>query len=135
MSRCVLGATIRCVGHGGGNRCALSAGATLDDLDATDTSMVERSNRLAQRLEQVLAGAESAPLEPWMEELYRRVSDRQTMGSVVDELRATLAEAEKCLDQFFRDPADLSVLTTVPGQLRKCGAFFLYSDWIRHLWL
>ena len=69
--------------------------ATFDDLDATDTSMVERSNRLAQRLEQVLAGAESAPLEPWMEELYRRVSDRQTMGSVVDELRATLAEAEK----------------------------------------
>ena len=93
--------------------------ATFDDLDATDTSMVERSNRLAQRLEQVLAGAESAPLEPWMEELYRRVSDRQTMGSVVDELRATLAEAEKCLDQFFRDPADLSVLTTVPGQLAQ----------------
>ena len=31
--------------------------ATFDDLDATDTSMVERSNRLAQRLEQVLANS------------------------------------------------------------------------------
>ena len=34
------------------------------------------------------------PLEPWMEELYRRVSDRQTMGSVVGELRGTLATAD-----------------------------------------
>ena len=33
--------------------------------------------------------------KPWMEELYRRVSDRQTMGSVVQELRASLSEAEK----------------------------------------
>ncbi len=93
--------------------------ATFEDLDASDTSMVERASRLAERLEQVLAGAEPAPLEPWMEELYRRVSDRQTMGSVVDELRATLAEAEKCLDQFFRAPEELSVLSTVPGQLAQ----------------
>ena len=41
-----------------------------------------------------------------MEELYRRVCDRQTMGSVVQELRASLAELEKSLDQFFRNPAD-----------------------------
>ncbi len=93
--------------------------ATFEDLDASDTSMVERASRLAERLEQVLAGAEPAPLEPWMEDLYRRVSDRQTMGSVVDELRATLAEAEKCLDQFFRAPEELSVLSTVPGQLAQ----------------
>ena len=50
------------------------------------------------------------PLEAWMEELYRRVSDRQTMGSVVQELRASLAEAEKAIDQFFRNPADRGVL-------------------------
>ena len=30
-----------------------------------------------------------------MEDLYRRVSDRQTMGSVVQELRASLSEIEK----------------------------------------
>ena len=42
----------------------------------------------------------------WMEELYRRVSDRQTMGSVVQELRGTLSEPEKPIDQFFRNPAD-----------------------------
>ena len=41
-----------------------------------------------------------------MEELYRRVSDRQTMGSVVQELRASLSEVEKSIDQFFRNPGD-----------------------------
>jgi chemosensory pili system protein ChpA (sensor histidine kinase/response regulator) len=91
--------------------------ATFDDLDTSDESIVERATRLSQRLDQVLAGADSAPLEPWMEELYRRVSDRQTMGSVVDELRVTLAEAEKALDQFFRNSEDLSGLNPVPGHL------------------
>ena len=93
--------------------------ATFDDLDATGDSMAERARHLAGRLDQVLGGAPSAPLEPWMEELYRRVSDRQTMGSVVDELRATLGEAEKSLDQFFRAPADLAALAPVPGHLAQ----------------
>jgi chemosensory pili system protein ChpA (sensor histidine kinase/response regulator) len=52
-----------------------------------------------------------------MEELYRRVSDRQTMGSVVQELRASLTEAEKAIDQFFRNPEDHDVLVDVPVQL------------------
>lgn len=54
-----------------------------------------------------------------MEELYRRVSDNQTMGSVVDELRVTLGEAEKAMDQFFRNPKDTAVLATVPGHLAQ----------------
>lgn len=54
-----------------------------------------------------------------MEELYRRVSDHQTMGSVVDELRATLAEAEKSMDQFFRNPEDVAALKPVPGCLQQ----------------
>ena len=63
------------------------------------------------------AGGGPEPLEPWMEELYRRVSDRQTMGSVVQELRASLSESEKQIDQFFRNPDDRQVLIPVPGQL------------------
>ena len=58
------------------------------------------------------------PLEPWMEELYRRVSDRQTMGSVVQELRASLSEVEKAIDKFFRNPATAQrAASTVPVQL------------------
>ncbi|RYF01358.1 MAG: response regulator [Comamonadaceae bacterium] len=93
--------------------------ATFEELDSAHEYMAARAARLAERLDQVTAGAAPEPLEPWMEELYRRVSDHQTMGSVVDELRATLAEAEKAMDQFFRNPEDLTALAAVPGRLAQ----------------
>ncbi|WP_298210452.1 Hpt domain-containing protein [Acidovorax sp.] len=93
--------------------------AAFEELDAADDQMEARAARLAERLDAVSAGAEPEPLEPWMEELYRRVSDNQTMGSVVDELRVTLGEAEKAMDQFFRNPTDTAVLATVPGHLAQ----------------
>ncbi|MDF1484864.1 Hpt domain-containing protein [Ramlibacter sp. H39-3-26] len=93
--------------------------AAFEDLDAGDGRIAERTASLAQRLERVTAGGDSEPLEPWMEELYRRISDHQTMGSVVDELRATLAEAEKSLDQYFRNPADKDALMPAPGHLAQ----------------
>ncbi|MEO7940853.1 MAG: Hpt domain-containing protein, partial [Burkholderiaceae bacterium] len=98
--------------------------AAYDDLDPTDTQMAQRSARLAQRLDHVIAGAAPEPMEPWMEELYRRVSDRQTMGSVVDELRNTLAQVEKSLDQFFRNPGQRAPLAEVPGQLAQMRGVF-----------
>jgi chemosensory pili system protein ChpA (sensor histidine kinase/response regulator) len=93
--------------------------AAFEELDAAEDQMAVRAARLSERLEAVGAGAEPEPLESWMEELYRRVSDNQTMGSVVDELRATLAEAEKSLDQFFRSPQDTNLLAPVPGHLAQ----------------
>ncbi len=93
--------------------------AAFEELDAAEDQMAVRAARLSERLAAVSAGAEPEPLEPWMEELYRRVSDNQTMGSVVDELRATLAEAEKSLDLFFRTPKDPSVLAPVPGHMAQ----------------
>jgi chemosensory pili system protein ChpA (sensor histidine kinase/response regulator) len=54
-----------------------------------------------------------------MEELYRRVSDKQTMASLVGELRVTLGALEKSLDNFSRAPQDKTVLSAVPGQLAQ----------------
>ncbi len=91
--------------------------AALEDSEFDNPVQAERVRRLADRLGSVRDGKPPEPLEPWMEELYRRVSDRQTMGSVVQELRASLAEAEKLIDQFFRNPTDRQVLIPVPSQL------------------
>ena len=93
--------------------------ANLESLDVKPALMRERADRLAQRLDHVLADQPPEPLETWVEELYRRVSDHQTMGSVVDELHSTLAEAEKHLDQYFRNPDDVSMLGTVTGSLSQ----------------
>ena len=98
--------------------------ATYEDLDPADTTMASRSQRLSSRLDQVSKGGPSEPLESWMEELYRRVSDRQTMGSVVDELRMNLGEVEKSLDQYFRNPTDKVPLHQVPGHLAQMRGVF-----------
>ncbi len=93
--------------------------AAFDDLDPNDPQLAVRTANLAARLEGVRAGGQPQPLEGWMEELYRRVSDKQTMGSVVGELRISLGELEKSLDIFFRNPQDKVSLQAVPGQLSQ----------------
>ncbi len=93
--------------------------AAFEDLDPSDTELASRTARLAERLDHVGSGGHAEALEPWMEELYRRVSDRQTMGSVVGELRSTLTELEKLLDQFFRDPKEKGPLRDAPGHLSQ----------------
>ena len=93
--------------------------AVFADLDSSDEQLAQRTTMLAHRLERVRAGGQPEPLEPWMEELYRRVSDRKTMGSVVSELRGTLSELEKLLDQFFRNLSDKAPLRDAPGHLAQ----------------
>jgi chemosensory pili system protein ChpA (sensor histidine kinase/response regulator) len=92
--------------------------ASLDDAEFEDPAVAARMQRLAQRIRDAGEGGTPQPLEPWIEELYRRVSDRQTMGSVVQELRAALSEVERQIDQYFRDPAQRGLLIPVPAQLQ-----------------
>ncbi|MCH8181371.1 MAG: Hpt domain-containing protein [Proteobacteria bacterium] len=93
--------------------------ACLEDAEFDQPEQRERAHRLAERIRQASAGQQAGALEGWMEDLYRRVSDRQTIGSVVQELRATLSECEKHIDQFFRDPQERSPLIDVPQQLQS----------------
>ncbi|MDI1239590.1 MAG: hypothetical protein PSV26_19075 [Polaromonas sp.] len=93
--------------------------AAFDDLDPGDPQLTARAARLAERLAAAQAGGPSQPQEPWMEELYRRVSDKQTMATLVSELRVTLGQLEKSLDDYSRGPQDRAVLGAVPGQLAQ----------------
>ena len=95
--------------------------AAYEDMDFASPTMEQRSARLASRLQQVCTGGAPEPIENWMEDLYRRVSDRKTMGSVVMELRLSLAEVEKSLDRYFRgtdEPLALQAVPVVLGQMR-----------------
>ena len=93
--------------------------AACQDFDPGDPQLASRLQRLAERLVGVRKGQAPQPLEPWVEELYRRVSHRQTMGSVVDELRVSLGELEKELDAYFREPGSRERLQPVPGRLHQ----------------
>ena len=91
--------------------------AGFEDFDPNDAQQAMRIDSLAQRIDSARGGALDQALEPWMEELYRRVSDRQTLGSVVGELKISLADVEKSMDQFFREPHDKAPLANVPSRL------------------
>ncbi len=91
--------------------------ASLEDAEFNHPDMAQRVSSLANRVVRTIDDAPPQPLEGWMEQLYRRVSDRQTMGSVVHELRAALSEAEKHIDQYFRHPNEPAPLVNVPRQL------------------
>ena len=93
--------------------------AAFSSLDVGEADMAMHTQVLARRLMRVLEGQAPAPLEDWMERLYHQVSDQQTMGSVVGELRQTLSEAEKHLDQYFRAPDDVQPLQPVGGLLAQ----------------
>jgi len=93
--------------------------AAFEDIDPDDGQLSERTLQLAARIHRVCHGDPSEPLDAWMEELYHRVSDRRTMGTVVDELHTRLAELERPLDQYFCSPSDKAVLRNVPTQLMQ----------------
>ncbi len=98
--------------------------ASLDDGDFDHPAQAERVQRLAARIQKVSHGGRPEPLDVWMEVLYRRVSDRQTMGSVVQELKGSLAEAEKAIDLYFRETAQAELLHPVPSQLNSMRGVF-----------
>ena len=126
LAQALVSAVAAAVGQSGAPRPALAMevatsllciDASLDEIDLDQPVLQQRIQRLAQRLSVVAKGLPAEPVEPWVEALYRDVSDRQAMGSVVQELRASLAEVESQLDRFSRQPAERELLTPVPGQL------------------
>lgn len=95
-----------------------------DDFDLTNESLEQHSARLAARLQHVAAGGHPMPIEGWMEALYRRVGDRKMMGTVVGELANSLAEIERAVDYFVRDPSESSGLQLVPVALGHMRGVF-----------
>ncbi|HMN19801.1 MAG TPA: Hpt domain-containing protein [Ottowia sp.] len=93
--------------------------ASFEDFRPDDVIFAQRMDQLAARLDAVREGGHAPGLEPWMEELYRSVSDKQTLGTVVGELRVTLGEVEQHLDRFFRQPADTAPLDAVPDLMQQ----------------
>lgn len=98
--------------------------AVFEGWGSSDEEMELRAEKLAQRIENVRNGGQAETVEPWIEELYRRVSDRESMGSVVGELRICLTDVEKSIDQYFRSPNIPQVLQSVPLKLSQMRGIF-----------
>jgi len=98
--------------------------ALLEDFDSINDQMAQRSAALARRLDQIHRTGRSEPLEKWMAQLFRSFSEKQVVGSVVDELRRSLAQVEAAARRFFNNPSDKMPLQEVPGQLAHMRGIF-----------
>lgn len=78
--------------------------AAAQEHQHDDQEFIVRTDLLAQRLAAALNGIQAAPLTGWMEALYARISDRDSLGQVVTESRSAMGERERALDDFFRHP-------------------------------
>ncbi len=93
--------------------------ASFDHFQADDAQFLQRASELARRLDRSAEGVAAGTFAPWMEELYRKSSESQTMGTVVQELRHDMSTVERLLDAYFRDPATQSELAPVPKLLTQ----------------
>jgi chemosensory pili system protein ChpA (sensor histidine kinase/response regulator) len=91
--------------------------AAIEDGELGSSEQAEQIQLLSRRLAAVIGAKTPEPLAPWMEQLYSRVSDKQTMGSVVAELRSALNDIEKSLDDYFRHSHRRGSLMNVPQRL------------------
>ena len=98
--------------------------ASAQEHQRDDQEFVERTDLLAQRLEAALNGIQATPLTDWMDALYTRISDRDSLGQILTESQGTMAEAERMLDDFFRHPqkteqarTSIAKLETIAGIL------------------
>lgn len=98
---------------------ALYVEAVFADMAFGDPQLHARLEELANRIEAVQQGGKSQALPAWIEELYRRVNDRKTIGSVVGELRVSLGKLEKSLDTFFRRPEDTTGIPEALTELQR----------------
>ncbi len=94
----------------------LFLGAALDDFEPLDSTWPARFAALAQRLQHTLQGQAAPEPEPWMAEVYQRLSERQTLGHLVAQLQSERQALEAALDGFFRAP-DAALLAGLPQRL------------------
>lgn len=95
---------------------------TLGDLYSSENGLREKAQAMFTRLEQVRSGSVPQGLEPWMEALFRRSSEKQTMGNVAGELRHLSAEIERQFELVFTAAAqvgNLLPLQTLQGLLTQ----------------
>ena len=98
--------------------------AVYADLDRASEFMADHCSVLARRLSQVSNGITPEAIEPWMEELYRKRSERTSLGSVTNELRITLGAVEVSLARYKDNPGDVGILGVVAGHLSQLYGVF-----------
>ncbi|MFZ6674351.1 Hpt domain-containing protein [Undibacterium sp. Xuan67W] len=100
----------------------------LDHISRLPDHFSERADEVTARLLSLVSGDEPPTQAAWMGEISREAQQRQTMSVLVAEMQSSLRQVEKTLDEYFRDPASVEVLSPVDPILHQIGGALAILD-------
>ena len=108
--------------------CLLFIENSLDQITHLPTNFSARADEISARLLSVVGGEVPDNQASWIGEISREAQQRQTMGALVGEMQLSLKQAEKALDEHFRDPSNTTILSPVDGILAQIGGALAILD-------
>ncbi len=108
--------------------CLLFLENALDQITHLPTNFSARADEISARLLSVVGGEIPDGQVTWIGEISREAQQRQTMGVLVNEMQHSLKQAEKALDEHFRDASNTVTLAPVDGVLAQLGGALAILD-------
>ncbi len=108
--------------------CLLFIENSLDQITHLPANFQARADEISARLLSVVGGEVPDNQASWIGEISREAQQRQTMGALVGEMQLSLKQAEKTLDEHFRDPSNTTILAPVDGVLAQIGGALAILD-------
>ncbi|MFA9275711.1 MAG: Hpt domain-containing protein [Candidatus Aquirickettsiella gammari] len=108
--------------------CLLFLENSLDQITHLPANFSARADEISARLLSVVSGDAPDGQVTWIGEISREAQQRQTMGVLVSEMQISLKQAEKALDEHFRDISNTATLAPVDGILAQLGGALAMLD-------
>ncbi len=108
--------------------CLLFIENALEQITHLPANFSARADEISARLLSVVGGEVPDNQASWIGEISREAQQRQTMGVLVGEMQLSLKQAEKALDEHFRDPSNTAILAPVDGVLAQIGGALAILD-------
>ena len=108
--------------------CLLFIENSFDQITHLPSNFAERANEISGRLLGFVSGESPTDQATWMGDISREVQQRQTMEALVGEMQLSLRQAEKALDEHFRDTSNLNILDSVDNTLAQIGGALAMLD-------
>ncbi|MBC3875681.1 hybrid sensor histidine kinase/response regulator [Undibacterium flavidum] len=108
--------------------CLLFLENALEQITHLPANFSARADEISARLLSVVSGEVPDGHVTWIGEISREAQQRQTMGVLVGEMQLSLKQAEKALDEHFRDISNTATLAPVDGILAQLGGALAMLD-------
>ncbi|MES2934291.1 MAG: Hpt domain-containing protein, partial [Pseudomonadota bacterium] len=92
---------------------------SLEHINRLPEDFAQRADAVGARLLSIVAGESQLESVQWMDDLSRQAQQRQTVLALATEMKASLRQVEKTLDEYFVDPSKHIALSQIDPVLHQ----------------